>query len=238
MNKYLFTTFLLYLGLTNEVLSQELQFTIGKRFESARSNVIRVNSTVFYEDNLNSQYYPIGINLKVPFRNRFSIVSGIQFYRPATGFTVYKDTVCSLCPVLKATTIGHPTLEFPLNVTFNLFKSGKWQASVLGGITPALRLGISDSKYLGPVNPPGWDEDVIAVLNTSSSTVKMTYVNYMYGFQFQYARFGILTYWQQNLSRNIANPLDVGGKKYPFVKQIECLQLSLTYTFLKFNKAD
>lgn len=237
MHKYLLTI-LITLCLPGGIYAQEVQITLGKRFESARSSVIRIDSVVFFEDNLNSQKYPIGINLKVPVSRRLHYMSGIQFYRPATGYAAYKDTVCTLCPVVKATTIGHPTLEFPQQLTFSLFKSGNWQAEVLGGITPALRTRIRQSPYTGAPNPPDWDEGVIKVLNAASSTVKRAYVNYHYGFQIQYRRVGILTFWQQNLSKNLAKPLDLGGKQYPLVRRTGSLQFSLTYTFLKLKKPE
>lgn len=238
MSKFYLIFLLLTFCLFSLASAQELQLTFGKKFESARSSAVRVDDVVFYENNVHSQYYPLGLSLNVPVSRRLSYVSGIQFYRPGTSYAAYKDTVCFLCPVVKVTFVSHYTLEFPQHVGFSIFKTRKWNAAVLAGITPALRITRRGIEHTVSPNPPDWDAGVIEALNAAPSTVKRAYINYNYGFQIQYDRFGALVYWQQNIDGSIANPLVVGDKLYPFTRRTGSIYFGLTYSFLRLKKSD
>jgi hypothetical protein len=237
MFKYFITFLCLNLYFLSNVLAQEVQFSIGQRFESARSSVIRMDSIVFFEDNLNRRYNPLGLNVNLPVSRRWDFQTGINFYRPSTNYGAYVDDTCSVCPVVKVTGVYYPTLEFPQMAGFHFFQSRNWKAVVLGGITPALRF-IKKGSYHDASRYPDWSQEVADVLNAAPTTVKKAYVNYTYGLQIQYGRFTLRGMWQQNLSRNVANPLRVWDNQYHHVRRTGSLTLSLNFTVFKWRSDD
>lgn len=237
MPKYFITFLFLNLYLLSNVLAQEVQLSIGTRFESARSTTIRMDSVVFFENNLNSRYIPLGININLPVSRKFDFQTGIQFYSPSSSYGAYKEDTCSVCPVVKVTGVYYPTLEFPQMAGYRLFQDRNWRATVLGGITPALRF-IKKGTFHDASRSPDWEQEVADILNAVPTTVKKAYFNYTYGLQVQYGRISFRGLWQQNLSRNIANPLQVWNKQFPHVRRTGSLTISLNFTVFKWDDSN
>lgn len=237
MHRYTTAILCLNLCLLSNLFAQEVQVNVGYRFESVNSRplLLSEDSVVFYEDNLNRIYTPFGIILNVPLTRKLDYQSGIQFNNASTGYLAFKKNENFLKQTTKGTVVGHPTLEFPQLATFSLYESGIWKLAILGGITPAIRVGMNSSKF-DPINQPRWEKEVIDVLNAAPSTVKRAYVNYSYGLKAECGRFGLWALWQQNLSRNLAKPLEVWGDEHPFARRTGSLSFNLSFAFYRFKQ--
>jgi hypothetical protein len=232
---YTLTIFFSFYFLSSS-FAQEINFTIGKRFESAVSNSIFTDSIVFYEENRNAQYYPLGIQYQMPLKGRLSIRAGTIFYMPGTDFAAYKKEYCSQCPgpVTKITGVSHPTLELPLLASYIFFKRRKWSANINLGISPAIRLKKEAIKQVA--NPPDFEPEIAEILNAAPSTIKTSYINYRYGLQIQYDRFSLEAFLQQNLSRSVGESLQVWGNDYRFTRRTGSLSVHLSYAVFRWEK--
>lgn len=233
-----FLFFLLFTGFCSigNAFAQEVQLTIGKRFESSKSTYINTGSVIFYEENPNTEYYPLGAVFRTPVKGRLEFSVGALYYRSGTYYGAFEKEFCSECPgpVTKITGVSHPTIEFPLLAIFKVFTYRKWELNAQAGISPAIRLNKKGIRQ--KANPPGFEPVLAEILNASPSTVKTAYINYRYGFQIRYGRIGAEAFWQQNLSRNLGKPLEVWGKSYPFAKRTGSFSVNLSYALFKWGK--
>lgn len=231
-----FTILTLSILVSGSAIAQEFSVSLGAREQGSISSDVKVGDAIMYEANLDKTYFPLGLHMRLQLNERISYSPGLRYFDAGTSFVVYDDTVCNICPVEKVGVIGHPTIELPQEIGFTLYSFRKFQLDLMGAVTPAIRLGKSSYEYDGPVRPLSWSEDAIEVFNALPSTVKMAFVNYSFGLRIAYSRFAISAYWQQNLTRNMANPLEVNGREYIFGQRVASLNLNLTYTFLRLDK--
>jgi len=222
---------LIAFSVSHTLFAQQLEVGLGLRAENSVSSAIRAGNVVFYSPAETEIAYPLQLGYQHQISNRFEIISGVRYSQAGRGFNVYKDTLCSLCPITKVGVVAYRVLEFPQQVAFNLFNFGKLHLGILASITPVWQFDIESHQYDGPIREPGWSPEVVSVFNHRATVIKPWYFDYSYGLQLRYADFVTRIYLKENLSNSTTKPLVTKNGRYSFNTRSLSLNLSLSYAF-------
>jgi hypothetical protein len=132
--------------------------------------------------------------------------------------------------VLKIMNISNRNFEFPLELSYALFKKGKFKGKIRGGIVPVWTRN-RPNKYEEVPNGPAWSQEVVDALNAAETIQKSLYMNYQYGLGLSYGRFELSVFQSANLSRSISNGYTLNGTTYPFDRRIASTRIGLFYSF-------
>ena len=130
----------------------------------------------------------------------------------------------------KIMNIRNRNLELPLELSYALFKKGKFEVKVRGGVVPVW--SSTRSNRIEEV-PEGldWSQEVVDALNAAETIPKSFYMNYQYGMGFSYGRFELSLFQSANLNRSISNGYTLNGTTYPFDRRIRSTRIGLFYSF-------
>ena len=164
--------------------------------------------------------------------DRFKVSIGIQYFQSFTSLQVkvpFPDF--PMQPFSKkAQTVSHRNFEFPLELSYALFKKGKFEGKIRGGIVPVWSLNRSNRRNEVPEGLD-WSQEVVDALNAAETIPKSFYMNYQYGLGFSYGRFELSLFQSANLSRSISNGYTLNGTTYPFDRRIRSTRIGLFYSF-------
>jgi hypothetical protein len=130
----------------------------------------------------------------------------------------------------KFQTISIDNFEFPLEVSFVLFETGKVGWKIRAGMVPVISSS-SITKYEEVPEGPDWSTEAVDALNAAETIPKSFYMNYQYGLGVEYGKFELSLFQSANLSRSISQGYTLYGNTYPFDRRIRSTRIGLFYSF-------
>ncbi|WP_113922073.1 hypothetical protein [Cognataquiflexum aquatile] len=129
----------------------------------------------------------------------------------------------------KIRTVRNNNFEFPIEVSYVLFKKEKFNFKLRGGLVPVW--SVSRSLQMTEVpEGPDWSQEVVDALNAAETIPKSFYMNYQYGLALSYGRLEFSLFQSANLSRSISNGYTLNGTTYPFDRRISSTRIGLYYS--------
>lgn len=164
--------------------------------------------------------------------DRITASIGIQYYQSFTSLQV-KVPFPDFPPMpysIKGRSVSHRNFEFPLEVSYDLFETGKIKWKLRGGLVPVWNS--SRFSRLGEVpEGPDWSQEVVDALNAAGTIPKSFYINYQYGLGLAYRRFELSIFQSANLSNSISNGYTLYGTTYSFDRRIRSTRIGIYYSF-------
>ncbi|MGB3180463.1 MAG: hypothetical protein WBB45_03685 [Cyclobacteriaceae bacterium] len=197
--------------------------------------VARIDSVVAFR----RDYYGGGtitpfVRLIAPVYNHFSVSAGLTYFRNAAGLSAYKEIGQNSQSATKVTVAGIRSLETPVLLHYSFFPDGDLTVKLFAGIIPVFSKIDFEPRFKAG-NSLNWPQEVVDVMNKAGTLPKRFYMDYQYGGNITYKRFGLDVFIQQNLTKNINNNLEVYGQSTLFTRKTESLRFLLSYSIPLFQ---
>lgn len=217
------------------VLSQEIRFGFSNVNER-KFNISEISTQdglVIWEGNMApTATEAIYLGYGYSFSSRFNANIGFQYtYNFISLIVEVPLPEFILDPyVVKVQGVNNTNFEFPLEVSYDLFETGRLKWKLRAGLVPVW--SSSKSSRLEEV-PEGldWSQEVVDALNAAETIPRSFYMNYQYGFGLGYGRFELSVFQSANLSNSISNGYTLNGTTYPFDRRIRSTRIGLYYSF-------
>ena len=156
----------------------------------------------------------------------FSISSGINYYPDNTSYIVYNTrTDCQFCPLVKAGSVAHSSLEVPVVLEFNIpLTEGKFFA--MAGVAPSIRLQRKSDAYFYHRDA---GQGVSDVLPAMKAAIKPVVWDYAVGVGANVWRLRFEGRYQTNLTQSATNPVKVWNKSYNFLTSHANMRFGVGY---------
>ncbi|WP_103924088.1 hypothetical protein [Algoriphagus boritolerans] len=164
--------------------------------------------------------------------DRFTASIGIQYYQSFTSLQVkvpFPDFP-AMPYSIKGRTVSHRNFEFPLEVTYDLFETGRIKWKLRGGLVPVWSSSRSTRLTEVPQGPD-WSQEVVDALNAAETIPKSFFMNYQYGLGLGYGRFEFSLFQSTNLGRSISDGYTIYGSTYSFDRRIRSTRIGVYYSF-------
>jgi hypothetical protein len=232
IKKVILFIFLILPGLT---FSQKLRVGIGSVSEVAYNiSEVSIGDLSIYEGNQKNKDSRLSsyLGYEQSLSDRFTGSIGIQYYQSFTSLHV-KVPIPNFPAVpysIKGRSVSQRNFEFPLEISYNLFETGRVKWKIKGGVVPVWSFSRS-SRLTEVPEGPDWSQEVVDALNAAETIPKSFYINYQYGLGLGYGRFELSLFQSANLSNSISNGYTLNGTTYPFERRIRSTRLGLYYSF-------
>ncbi|MGB3181130.1 MAG: hypothetical protein WBB45_07050 [Cyclobacteriaceae bacterium] len=230
---------LLFCLVTTMSHGQELKFGIGMTMAEREyyPAIAQIDSVTIYNRDFygGKQLLPFVRYVSPPLKN-FTFSAGLTYFRNYTGMTAYKQIGTDNYSAAKAVTVGIRSFEFPLLAHYSFFPDGDLTVKLFAGIIPVFSKIDFEPRFKAG-NSLNWPQEVVDVMNKAGTLPKRFYMDYQYGGNITYKRFGLDVFIQQNLTKNINNNLEVYGQSALFTRKTESLRFLLSYSIPLFSKS-
>jgi hypothetical protein len=221
--------------------SQTIQFGAGTTLAEREyyPAVAKIDSVVAFR----RDYYGGGtitpfVRFLIPVYGNFSVSGGVTYFRNAAGLSAYKEFSPDVQSAPKVTVAGVRSWEVPILFYYSLFPEGDLTLKLFAGVIPVFSKVKFDPRFNATDNPLDWPQEVADVLNQAGTLPKRFYMDYQYGGNITYKRFGLDVFIQQNLTSNVNNNLEIYGQSALFTRKTESLRFLLSYSIPLFAKND
>lgn len=219
----------LFLSIPVVCYSQEFRFGVGMVNEqmSSISEITTQDGLIISEGNkFPNSIESFYIGYAYSFSPKFKANIGLQnTYNYISLFVQVPSPIST-----KVRTVRNRNFEFPIEVSYVLFKKEKFNFKLRGGLVPVWSLSRSFQMTEVPEGPD-WSQEVVDALNAAETIPKSFYMNYQYGLALSYGRFEFSLFRSANLSRSISNGYTLNGTTYPFDRGIASTRIFLYYSF-------
>lgn len=192
--------------------------------------VARIDSVVAFR----RDYYGGGtitpfIRVIAPVYNNFSVSAGLTYFKNAAGLSAYKELGPNMQSATKVTVAGIRSLETPVLLHYSFLPNGDLTAKLFAGIIPVFSKVNFDPRFKAG-NSLNWPQEIADVMNKAGTLPKRFHMDYQYGGNITYKRFGLDVFIQKNLTSNLNNNLELYGQEALFTRKTESLRFLLSYS--------
>lgn len=221
------TLFICFLFCSSTAVAQKISYglTTGLIFDNPTGTVLLDSVQVTLQgDNDRQPYY--GGYISYELNQLLTFTFGINYYNAGTSFLVYNaKKECAFCPLMKAGSVSHRSIEVPLLVEVKLpLPIGRVFLSA--GIIPNFRLFSKGDPYF---YYPDAGQGVSDVLPAIKSSIKPVVWKYALGAGAIIWRLRLEARWQYDLARTANNPIQVWGKSYAFNSKNNTIRFGVGY---------
>ncbi|MGK7397808.1 MAG: hypothetical protein ACNS62_24765 [Candidatus Cyclobacteriaceae bacterium M3_2C_046] len=173
----------------------------------------------------------IGVLLEYNLNKIISLNSSLNYFANYSSYLIYNNQEnCKFCPVIKARSIAHPTVELNLTpaITIPIFKSLLFKGFI--GASLNLQFSRNEPNYFDNRHP-----GVSEVVNNLDNIINPLSINLAYGFLFEYKKFMFIVRFQSNRGNSFTEKIEIFNNSYKSNFKASYLSFSLGYRLLEFD---
>lgn len=150
------------------------------------------------------------------------------------GFGVYNyQKACTLCPVVKGTTVGATSLNFAVTPQLKITKISPVNIYLLAGVRTNFNFLYDEFDSEGEA---GRDPGLWETINHLDEVINPVYFNSVIGLKLDWKRFALFFELDKNLGQTITKPVRVYDKEYYLNTKTNTFTLQLGYRLFPLKK--